>query len=542
VLSPVWRAALCGSFGGEKRLEPALDLQAEDAALFSKLVALACGATLTIDGGLEEVVALGIMANRYLMESVQEVVEDFLISRLTMENCWWMLERSSGPGSGLVRLKCASQELALRRFDEFAETAGFMDVGEEVLGSLVDHDELRTEGEERVYAGVVRWMQEPMESAVRGAGLLRKVRFPYMNGDFLASLMAKASTELVGLDTLVLEARALQKQPRRTWRTLQLQHLDPKTLVARKGSGVWWEDYIEGGERKDDVVLLKARKTVCSVIANEKYMCGGLLDGSINVWSRSTFRKKSLPAGHKSAVWALVWCCGRLVSGSSDHEIRVWDVGSGRCEDCLEGHTGNVVALAASGGLLFSGSHDQTVRVWRKKEGARWRCERVLQQGESGVNCLAVWDGMVASGCADGAIRVWETGTWGLVQTLRATTSADKREVLSLVESGRRLIGSLEDGTLREWSMDSWACLRTVEACAGEVHERIDSLIVSGKTLVGGSDLDEVVVWDLETLEHLDTLSQSSCDLSESRMSLTSYDGEVWGAVGNKVHAWGVWR
>ena len=45
-----------------------------------------------------------------------------------------------------------------REFDPFAESAGFMEVSDEVLGSLLDDDGLVSESEERVLKGVVRWM------------------------------------------------------------------------------------------------------------------------------------------------------------------------------------------------------------------------------------------------------------------------------------------------------------------------------------------------------------------------------------------------
>ena len=69
MLSPVWRAKLCGDVGGESRLQ--LDLAGEEASAFKKLLALGSGAAVTMDGGVEELVALGRMADRYQVEVVQ---------------------------------------------------------------------------------------------------------------------------------------------------------------------------------------------------------------------------------------------------------------------------------------------------------------------------------------------------------------------------------------------------------------------------------------------------------------------------------------
>jgi len=180
----VWRAKLCGDIGSEARWQLALD--GEEAGLFRKLVALGSGAAVRVEGGVGGLMGLGLMADRYQVEAVQGAVEEAVVRLLTVESCGGVLAWSSG--SGLVRVERASRELALRSFDDFARTAGFMEVGEEVLGSLVEDDGLWTEGEERVYEGVMRWMKGGEGGAVRGSGLLGKVRFPLMEEGYLAGL------------------------------------------------------------------------------------------------------------------------------------------------------------------------------------------------------------------------------------------------------------------------------------------------------------------------------------------------------------------
>jgi hypothetical protein len=123
------------------------------------------------------------MADRYQLEAIQGEVEEAVMDRLTVESCGRIL--TTACGSGLVRLERASRKLALREFDQFAECAGFMDVSEEVLGSLLDDDALVSESEEMVLKGVVRWMKGGDEGVIRGEGLLRKIRFPFMSALFL---------------------------------------------------------------------------------------------------------------------------------------------------------------------------------------------------------------------------------------------------------------------------------------------------------------------------------------------------------------------
>ena len=211
ILSPVWRAKLCGDVGGESRRQ--LDLEGEEASAFKRLLALGSGAAVTRDGGVEELVALGRMADRYQVEVVQSAVEDAVVSgHLTVGSCGGILMSSFG--SGLERVARASRELALREFDEFSKTAGFMALGEEALGSLLDDDGLTTEKEERVYEGLVRWMKGGGGEGVRGEGLLRKIRFPFMDGEYLAAVAGGLLPDDVGLDGLLLDSFRLKNVPR----------------------------------------------------------------------------------------------------------------------------------------------------------------------------------------------------------------------------------------------------------------------------------------------------------------------------------------
>ncbi len=182
LLSPVWRAKLSGEVGtNDGRM---IIVEEEDEVFFWKMVALGCGETVSVSSGLDELIGLALIADRYQVEAIQGDVEEAVMDRLTVEICGRILMTVCG--SGLVQLERASRKLALREFDQFAECAGFMDVSEDVLGSLLDDDALVSESEERVLKGVVRWMKGGGGGVIRGEGLLRKIRFPFMSTNFLA--------------------------------------------------------------------------------------------------------------------------------------------------------------------------------------------------------------------------------------------------------------------------------------------------------------------------------------------------------------------
>ena len=220
-----------------------------------------------------------------------------------------------------------------------------------------------------------------------------------------------------------------------------------------------------------------------SVAVDGGHVCGGLLDGRIEVWSRSTLEQERTLTGHKDS---LLFVGGWLVSGSYDRSIRVRDVASGRCEAVLEGHTGYVRSLGSSGSRLLSGSFDGTMKVWGVEAGeSTWRCDRTLDEQGSGIWCLAAWGDRVACGCVDGGIRVRSRSseTWGLERTLRGHEGS----ICALAVSGGRLISSSDDGTVRVWSAGTRGCVQTVGACPAGSDRWIASLAVCGSALVGGT-------------------------------------------------------
>ena len=317
-----------------------LSLDESDESIFSKAVELGCGESITLEGGLADLIALGRFADQYQMEAIQGDVEEALMDRLAVESCGLILTMAGG--SGLVRLERASRELVLREFDQFAACAGFMDVSEEVLGSLLDDDGLVSESEERVLKSVVRWMERGAGGVIRGEGLLRKIRFPFMSADFLLREARRILPESTGLEVLVLESASLKSTAPHFWQEYSLQYLDAEVLVPRRARGVDWAEYAGGGERR-----LDAGQWSCAVCVHGRgWLCGGLHDGSIRVWSRATLEVERTLTGHTQKVWALVAAGERLISGSSDRGIRVWDVGTGRCEATLDGHTERVRCLA----------------------------------------------------------------------------------------------------------------------------------------------------------------------------------------------------
>jgi hypothetical protein len=118
------------------------------------------------------------------MMEVVSVVEEAIMGQLSMDICGELMKWSGS--CGLRRLEADALRMAGQRFEGFVTTAGFMRIGEDVLGSLVGDDRLVARNEEAVWEAVVGWMKG---AAARGevgwCGIVGKVRFPLMGEEYL---------------------------------------------------------------------------------------------------------------------------------------------------------------------------------------------------------------------------------------------------------------------------------------------------------------------------------------------------------------------
>ena len=273
LLSPVWRAKLCGGFSGSTSRR--LEMQAEEETAFQQLLRLGVGGKASVRGGLRGLVEVAMIADRYRMEAVLEAVEGELLRRLTVETCAEML--ITGAVSGLSRVEGESRRLALREFEPLSRTDGFFRLSEDLLASLLDSDELIAPGEEVVFEAVVRWMRAAGGTGdlrgksdvgggegaggggggLRGEGLLRRVRFPLMDWEYLFETARDTLPEACpALEMMVLEALALKSFPAHRRPGVRLRHLDPAVARPRRAAAGRMSE--SSGRRQSEAFLRRA--------------------------------------------------------------------------------------------------------------------------------------------------------------------------------------------------------------------------------------------------------------------------------------------
>ena len=147
VCSPVLHRMLCGSFiesNGKK-----LQLLDVDGATFGKALDIWCGKETCAEMELDDIRALASVADRFQMTEVVSALDEIVMLHLSISMCAEVLSWSNG--CGLIQSETATRRLATERFEELAKTEGFMQMGEEALGRLLDDDDLAARNEEAVW-------------------------------------------------------------------------------------------------------------------------------------------------------------------------------------------------------------------------------------------------------------------------------------------------------------------------------------------------------------------------------------------------------
>ncbi len=514
-------------------------LEDVDQAVFEQVLDLACGKPGLEAHGLGQVMMLASVADRFQVTEVESELEDVILRNLSVAICAEILLGSSV--GGMTPVEKAAHRMALERFEEVASSDAFLRIGEEALGSLLDDDDLVARSEEHIFESVLRWMKGGGES-LRGRGLLRKIRFPLMDGKYLALRVYDVFPEehFDWIEGLISEASRVKLISVSERSAIKFRLLGPKALVPRVSSGVRWAHYVGGGERRLDGHTADA---VSALAECQGAVYSGSYGGSIRAWNRATLAPERTLVNGEAAVLCLCEWEGLLISGHGDGRVRVWDVRTGRCDRVLEGHTGDVFALAVWGSSLVTASEDHTVNVWGMGPQTQWNCERTLLGHSNGVIALATWDGRAVSGSNDRTIRVWAVATGRLEAVLCEHTDS----VAALAVHADRLYSASRDRTIRMWRAGTWDLLRTVEAYGGDSTQYVYCLAVCGGQLVSGSADDEtgdsdedrpyeVRVWDPAGLECKHTLPQPP---GADVWWLIPSQAEVWGGVGAQVVVWG---
>ena len=308
-VSPVLRKMLTGGFKESRTLNEAgmrvITLHEVSAVQVKGLLDWIYLGTTDVRS-THELMMLGKLADVLDVQALHERVRQHALKGLNDNTCADTMQSAHDAGLAEINEECLAY--ALKRFDAVAKTDGFLALSEDVLALLLASDRLESSSEEAVYEHVLRWMHytpgSPSPNAIRGTELLRHLRFPLMDGQYLAlEIHQKTGASLNNQDCALLknlttEAALWQIVPAESKHLFKLQHLSRAVLQPRRGS-----------------------------------------------WRFAGSHIRHVLRGHREEVQALKIWEGKLISGSVDWSMSVWDSQSFSCEARLVRHQGAVCAL-----------------------------------------------------------------------------------------------------------------------------------------------------------------------------------------------------
>ena len=256
--SPVLRKMLTGGFEEGRTLEKCgqrvISLQEVSSVEVKNLLDWVYTGTVSVQS-VHELMLLGKLADALDVQPLHSIIVNDALGTLAAETCAYTLQCAHE--CCMHEIKDAAFRYALENFDEVAKTDGFLNLGEELVGALLASDHLQSTCEEAVYEHVIRWMLHPStqkgatqdeslaqegSGCVRGTELLRHLRFPLMDGQYLAlEIHQKTSANADVQDcwllkSLTTEAALWQIVPAESKHLFKLQHLSRAVLRPRHGS------------------------------------------------------------------------------------------------------------------------------------------------------------------------------------------------------------------------------------------------------------------------------------------------------------------
>ncbi len=242
----------------------------------------------------------------------------------------------------------------------------------------------------------------------------------------------------------------------------------------------------------------ESRVTSCTYSPDGKTCAMGLDNGTISVYSTSSWEKIHTLQGHTDWVRSVVYSPSgaQIASGSADQTVRLWDAQSGSLAHTLQGHTHLVssVVYSPSGAQIASGSEDNTVRLWDAQSGSLAHTLHGHTDSVSSV-VYSPSGAQIASGSWDNTVRLWDAQSGSLAHTLEGHTDS----VLSVVysSSGAQIASGSLDNTVRLWDAQSGSFAHTLQGHTDSVWSVVYS--PSGAQIASGSWDNTVRLWDAQS-------------------------------------------
>ncbi len=164
-------------------------LNGVDKNVFTDALDVWCGGKGCQEVALAELLLLSSVADWFQMTELTSMLEEAAMERLSLDMIGDVLAWSGQ--FGMLQLEAQALEMVAYRFQEFAQTEGFAQMGEEALTIVLGDDRLTARNEEAVWEAVVGWMRGGAQGC-SVQSLVGKIRFPLMDEGYLRDRVAES--------------------------------------------------------------------------------------------------------------------------------------------------------------------------------------------------------------------------------------------------------------------------------------------------------------------------------------------------------------
>ncbi|CAL5970990.1 Pentapeptide_repeats-containing protein [Hexamita inflata] len=280
-----------------------------------------------------------------------------------------------------------------------------------------------------------------------------------------------------------------------------------------------------------------SRITVITLSKNNKFICTGAEDGTINIWE--ILDKHNLKH---------IYC---IQGYYTNDESKLTNKNAQKYTQNTNGHKQRITSLCFSSNnkYICSGSQDQSIKLWSLDShtdgGYMWTFEQHQDQVSS--LCFSQKDKYIISGSWDKTIKLWDIALKKCILTLNG--HVDTITSICISDDGQYIYSGSNDNSIKVWKLEIYnnddnSCVsgKCINTLIGHTNI-VQSLNLNNDNLISGSKDKSIKFWKINPIiqnneNHMNNINHMIFSNDGNYLCSSSIDGviKVWETqTGNNI-------